>query len=76
MTKDDEIDCQCHHESEIDFKIAIAMTQEKIYLELSEEGGGSHKFYEVIIEGTEVLIRYGRIGDRLYIVTTDGSLAD
>lgn len=35
---------------------------ERTYLELSEDGGGSHKFYEVIIEGTDVTIRYGRIG--------------
>jgi predicted DNA-binding WGR domain protein len=34
------------------------------YLELSEEGGGSHKFYEVVIEGTTLTIRYGRIGDK------------
>ncbi|WP_016698782.1 WGR domain-containing protein [Actinoalloteichus spitiensis] len=34
------------------------------YLELSEEGGGAHKFYEVRISGTEVTITYGRIGER------------
>lgn len=33
------------------------------YLELSEDGGGSHKFYEVIVAGTEVTITYGRIGE-------------
>lgn len=33
------------------------------YLELSEEGGGSHKFYEVEIQGVTLTIRYGRIGD-------------
>ncbi|GAA3768452.1 WGR domain-containing protein [Streptomyces phyllanthi] len=32
------------------------------YLELSQEGGGAHKFYEVIVEGTTVAVRYGRIG--------------
>ena len=32
------------------------------YLELSEGGGGAHKFYEVTVTGTEVKIRYGRIG--------------
>ncbi len=37
--------------------------QEKTYLELSEGDSGSHKFYEVIVEDTEVTIRYGRIGD-------------
>ncbi|WP_211365564.1 WGR domain-containing protein [Polyangium fumosum] len=35
----------------------------RTYLELSEDGGGSHKFYEVLIDGTKVSIRYGRIGD-------------
>ena len=40
------------------------MAEEKIYLELSEDDGGSHKFYEVIIEETKVSIRYGRIGDK------------
>ena len=37
--------------------------QEKTCLELSEEGGGSHKFYEVTVKGKEVTIRFGRIGD-------------
>ncbi|WP_415951033.1 WGR domain-containing protein [Streptomyces sp. KLOTTS4A1] len=32
------------------------------YLELSQEGGGAHKFYEVTVEGTVVSVRYGRIG--------------
>lgn len=40
------------------------MSEERTYLELSEEGDGSHKFYEAIVKGTEVTIRYGRIGDR------------
>jgi outer membrane protein assembly factor BamB len=40
------------------------MSEEKTYLELSENEGTSHKFYEVIINGTEVNIRYGRIGDK------------
>lgn len=39
------------------------MTAEVTYLELSEEGGSAHKFYEVTVEGTEVKIRYGRIGE-------------
>ncbi|MGA5701588.1 WGR domain-containing protein [Peterkaempfera bronchialis] len=34
------------------------------YLELSEEGGGAHKFYEVRVAGAEVTIRYGRIGEQ------------
>ncbi len=38
------------------------MSNEKIYLELSEDDGVSHKFYEVTINGNDVTIRYGRIG--------------
>lgn len=38
------------------------MTEETIYLELSEETG-VHKFYEVITTDTQVRVRYGRIGD-------------
>lgn len=37
--------------------------EEKVYLELSEENGTSHKFYEVLIKDTELTIRFGRIGD-------------
>ncbi|GAA3139851.1 WGR domain-containing protein [Nonomuraea roseoviolacea] len=33
------------------------------YLELSEDDGGSHKFYEVTVSGTQVTITYGRIGE-------------
>ncbi len=36
---------------------------ETTYLELSQESGSSHKFYEVTVENTEVKIRYGRIGE-------------
>lgn len=32
------------------------------YLELSQEGGGAHKFYEVAVAGQVVTVRYGRIG--------------
>ncbi|MFI8092259.1 WGR domain-containing protein [Streptomyces sp. NPDC086080] len=32
------------------------------YLELSQEGGGAHKFYEVSVDGQVVTVRYGRIG--------------
>ena len=39
------------------------MSQQTTYLELSETAGGAHKFYEVHVDGTEVTIRYGRIGD-------------
>ncbi|MEW6732976.1 MAG: WGR domain-containing protein [Acidobacteriota bacterium] len=40
------------------------MAEERTYLELSEEGGASHKFYEVIVDGVTVTIRFGRIGDQ------------
>jgi predicted DNA-binding WGR domain protein len=39
------------------------MEETKTYLELSEDDGGSHKFYEVSVADTHVTIRYGRIGD-------------
>jgi predicted DNA-binding WGR domain protein len=39
------------------------MAEETVYLELSEQGGGSHKFYELVIADTQVRIRFGRIGD-------------
>jgi predicted DNA-binding WGR domain protein len=39
------------------------MSEERTYLELSEEGGGAHKFYEAVVRGSELIIRYGRIGD-------------
>ncbi|MFJ3230972.1 WGR domain-containing protein [Streptomyces sp. NPDC086787] len=35
---------------------------ETTYLELSEDDGGAHKFYEVTVDGTAVTVRYGRIG--------------
>ena len=38
------------------------MTTEKTYLELSQDEGAAHKFYEVTVTGCEVIIRYGRIG--------------
>ncbi|MFJ3923596.1 WGR domain-containing protein [Streptomyces sp. NPDC090022] len=38
------------------------MARETTYLELSQEGGGAHKFYEVTVDGTAVAVRYGRIG--------------
>ncbi|MGX2996143.1 WGR domain-containing protein [Streptomyces sp. JNUCC 64] len=38
------------------------MARSTTYLELSQEGGGAHKFYEVIVDGTVVSVRYGRIG--------------
>jgi outer membrane protein assembly factor BamB len=39
------------------------MSQETTYLELSESGGGAHKFYEVTVDGPQLTMRYGRIGD-------------
>ena len=47
------------------------MAEEKTYLELSQEGGGSHKFYEVTVNGKELTIRYGRIGDTGRISTKE-----
>ncbi|MFE6489103.1 WGR domain-containing protein, partial [Streptomyces sp. NPDC057757] len=32
------------------------------YLELSQEDGAAHKFYEVAVDGLVVTVRYGRIG--------------
>ncbi|MEU1529687.1 WGR domain-containing protein [Streptomyces fagopyri] len=32
------------------------------YLELSQDGDGAHKFYEVGVDGPVVTVRYGRIG--------------
>ncbi|KHD75662.1 WGR domain-containing protein, partial [Actinoplanes utahensis] len=40
------------------------MPAETTYLELSEDAGSSHKFYEVTVDGTDLTVRYGRIGDR------------
>ncbi|MEV0563189.1 WGR domain-containing protein [Dactylosporangium sp. NPDC050588] len=40
------------------------------YLELSEDSGGAHKFYEVTVDGAEMSIRYGRIGDPGTLKTT------
>ncbi|AWS45989.1 WGR domain-containing protein [Streptosporangium sp. 'caverna'] len=39
------------------------MAPRSTYLELSEDGGNSHKFYEVVLDGTQVTISYGRIGE-------------
>ncbi|WP_018353103.1 WGR domain-containing protein [Longispora albida] len=50
------------------------MSTETTYLELSEDGGGSHKFYEVVVEGGTVTIRYGRIGESGQVKTS--SFAD
>ena len=47
------------------------MAEERTYLELSEEGGSSHKFYEVVVDGAKLTIRYGRIGDAGQVQTKD-----
>jgi predicted DNA-binding WGR domain protein/outer membrane protein assembly factor BamB len=52
------------------------MSEERTYLELSEAGGSSHKFYEVIINDSEVSIRFGRIGDQGQIKVTKYSDAE
>jgi outer membrane protein assembly factor BamB len=39
------------------------MPEIKTYLELSEDTGSAHKFYEVTVNDTQVTIRFGRIGD-------------
>lgn len=38
------------------------MPQGTTYLELSEDSGSAHKYYEVTVTGCDVVIRYGRIG--------------
>ncbi|MCX5205863.1 WGR domain-containing protein [Streptomyces sp. NBC_00237] len=42
--------------------MSVAGVGEMTYLELSQEDGGAHKFYEVTVSGTTVDVRYGRIG--------------
>ncbi|GLZ42226.1 WGR domain-containing protein [Actinokineospora sp. NBRC 105648] len=43
------------------------------YLELSETGGGAHKFYEVRVVDAEVTITYGRIGEQGQVRTASFS---
>jgi outer membrane protein assembly factor BamB len=50
------------------------MAEEKTYLELSE--GNAHKFYEVTVNGKNVAIRFGRIGDPGQTKTSDYSDED
>ncbi|MFI0354361.1 WGR domain-containing protein [Actinomadura sp. 9N407] len=38
------------------------MAEHRTYLELSEDTGSAHKFYNVVRSGTRVTITYGRIG--------------
>ncbi|MFR9799148.1 WGR domain-containing protein [Streptomyces sp. MS06] len=42
--------------------MSAGTTVSTTYLELSQEGGGAHKFYEVAVDGRVVRVRYGRIG--------------
>ncbi|MFG2635936.1 WGR domain-containing protein [Streptomyces sp. NPDC048362] len=42
--------------------MATASAVSTTYLELSQEGAGAHKFYEVTVDGLTVTVRYGRIG--------------
>ncbi|MEV4611718.1 WGR domain-containing protein [Kitasatospora sp. NPDC049258] len=43
--------------------MSVATDEQVTYLELSEDGGGAHKFYEVRQAGAELTITYGRIGE-------------
>lgn len=49
---------------------------EKTYLELSEDAGSAHKFYEVTVDGTKLTIRFGRIGDKGQTQEKDFPTAD
>ncbi|MEU3465484.1 WGR domain-containing protein [Streptomyces sp. NPDC006733] len=42
--------------------MAAAQADETTYLELSQDDGGAHKFYEVTVADATVSVRYGRIG--------------
>jgi predicted DNA-binding WGR domain protein len=46
------------------------MSETKTYLELSQDAGSAHKFYEVVVDGNDVTIRFGRIGDSGQAKTT------
>lgn len=48
----------------------------KTYLELSQDTGAAHKFYEVIVDGTNLTIRYGRIGTDGTKTSKDFATAD
>lgn len=50
------------------------MSQETFYLELSE--GAAHKFYEVVVDDTNVTVRFGRIGDAGQAKTTSYPTAE
>lgn len=48
----------------------------KTYLELSQDAGTAHKFYEVTVDNTNVTIRYGRIGTDGTTTSKDHATAD
>jgi predicted DNA-binding WGR domain protein/outer membrane protein assembly factor BamB len=52
------------------------MSEIKTYLELSEDSGSAHKFYEVTVNNTAMTIRYGRIGDPGQSKTTNFPTAE
>jgi predicted DNA-binding WGR domain protein len=47
----------------------MSENSKKTYLELSEDDGVSHKFYEVTVDGCDMTIRYGRIGQHGQVST-------
>jgi predicted DNA-binding WGR domain protein len=51
-------------------KVLTIMSETKNYLELSQDAGSAHKFYEVVINGNDLTIRFGRIGDNGQSKTT------
>jgi outer membrane protein assembly factor BamB len=51
------------------------MAEVRTYLELSE-AVGSHKFYETVVSGKTLTIRYGRIGDKGQTQTKDFATHD
>ncbi|MDQ1287229.1 MAG: hypothetical protein QG622_794 [Actinomycetota bacterium] len=46
------------------------MAGQTTYLELSEDDGTAHKFYEVTVDGDTLTLRYGRIGDHGQVRST------
>ncbi|MEV6344094.1 WGR domain-containing protein [Actinoplanes sp. NPDC051851] len=52
------------------------MPADTTYLELSEDSGSAHKFYEVTVDGADLTIRYGRIGDRGQVKQSSFSTPD
>ncbi|MFJ7147185.1 WGR domain-containing protein [Streptomyces sp. NPDC100445] len=56
--------------------MSTACTVSTTYLELSQEGEGAHKFYEVTVDGLVVTVRYGRIGAAGQTQTTTFATAE